>query len=384
MPDNNEAVKNNMNTKNDNAAGKNNNKIIIAAVAALVVIAAVIVTVIFVNKNRNIKDITIGAAYDYEDAGFLKLGDYKGINVSVAVSDEDVEEGVNDALDSVETYVHKEGTPVQGDSVNVDYTATLDGNDLEDYASSDEILEVGSEDNFTEFNNELVTMTTGETKSVEVKVPDDYGDDEIDGKTVVFNITLNYICGDEIDAELTDEFANEYSEGECTSAADFKEYMRKSLYEEKVDSIADDAWESVVENTEVEKVAKGELDNAVKETMDNYKSFAELSGCSVEELLESFGMTEDDAKEVGEDTAKDRMIAKTIAAKENITMDDATYQSLLISNLVDDTDGTDNMSVAELEDAYTSQYAENPKEAMFLECVKKFVADNAVVEGLEN
>ncbi len=384
MPDNNEAVKNNMNTKNDNAAGKNNNKIIIAAVAALVVIAAVIVTVIFVNKNRDIKDITIGAAYDYEDAGFLKLGDYKGINVSVAVSDEDVEEGVNDALDSVETYVHKEGTPVQGDSVNVDYTATLDGNDLEDYASSDEILEVGSEDNFTEFNNELVTMTTGETKSVEVKVPDDYGDDEIDGKTVVFNITLNYICGDEIDAELTDEFANEYSEGECTSAADFKEYMRKSLYEEKVDSIADDAWESVVDNTEVEKVAKGELDNAVKETMDNYKSFAELSGCSVEELLESFGMTEDDAKEVGEDTAKDRMIAKTIAAKENITMDDATYQSLLISNLVDDTDGTDNMSVAELEDAYTSQYAENPKEAMFLECVKKFVADNAVVEGLEN
>lgn len=384
MPDNNEAVKNNMNTKNDNAAGKNNNKIIIAAVAALVVIAAVIVTVIFVNKNRDIKDITIGAAYDYEDAGFLKLGDYKGINVSVAVSDEDVEEGVNDALDSVETYVHKEGTPVQGDSVNVDYTATLDGNDLEDYASSDEILEVGSEDNFTEFNNELVTMTTGETKSVEVKVPDDYGDDEIDGKTVVFNITLNYICGDEIDAELTDEFANEYSEGECTSAADFKEYMRKSLYEEKVDSIADDAWESVVDNTEVEKVAKGELDNAVKETMDNYKSFAELSGCSVDELLESFGMTEDDAKEVGEDTAKDRMIAKTIAAKENITMDDATYQSLLISNLVDDTDGTDNMSVAELEDAYTSQYAENPKEAMFLECVKKFVADNAVVEGLEN
>lgn len=384
MPDNNEAVKNNMNTKNDNAAGKNNNKIIIAAVAALVVIAAVIVTVIFVNKNRDIKDITIGAAYDYEDAGFLKLGDYKGINVSVAVSDEDVEEGVNDALDSVETYVHKEGTPVQGDSVNVDYTATLDGNDLEDYASSDEILEVGSEDNFTEFNNELVTMTTGETKSVEVKVPDDYGDDEIDGKTVVFNITLNYICGDEIDAELTDEFANEYSEGECTSAADFKEYMRKSLYEEKVDSIADDAWESVVDNTEVEKVAKGELDNAVKETMDNYKSFAELSGCSVEELLESFGMTEDDAKEVGEDTAKDRMIAKTIAAKENITMDDATYQSLLISNLADDTDGTDNMSVAELEDAYASQYAENPKEAMFLECVKKFVADNAVVEGLEN
>ena len=384
MPDNNEAVKNNMNIKNDNAAGKNNNKIIIAAVAALVVIAAVIVTVIFVNKNRDIKDITIGAAYDYEDTGFLKLGDYKGINVSVAVSDEDVEEGVNDALDSVETYVHKEGTPVQGDSVNVDYTATLDGNDLEDYASSDEILEVGSEDNFTEFNNELVTMTTGETKSVEVKVPDDYGDDEIDGKTVVFNITLNYICGDEIDAELTDEFANEYSEGECTSAADFKEYMRKSLYEEKVDSIADDAWESVVDNTEVEKVAKGELDNAVKETMDNYKSFAELSGCSVEELLESFGMTEDDAKEVGEDTAKDRMIAKTIAAKENITMDDATYQSLLISNLVDDTDGTDNMSVAELEDAYTSQYAENPKEAMFLECVKKFVADNAVVEGLEN
>ena len=384
MPDNNEAVKNNMNTKNDNAAGKNNNKIIIAAVAALVVIAAVIVTVIFVNKNRDIKDITIGAAYDYEDAGFLKLGDYKGINVSVAVSDEDVEEGVNDALDSVETYVHKEGTPVQGDNVNVDYTATLDGNDLEDYASSDEILEVGSEDNFTEFNNELVTMKTGETKSVEVKVPDDYCDDEIDGKTVVFNITLNYICGDEIDAELTDEFANEYSEGECTSAADFKEYMRKSLYEEKVDSIADDAWESVVDNTEVEKVAKGELDNAVKETMDNYKSFAELSGCSVEELLESFGMTEDDAKEVGEDTAKDRMIAKTIAAKENITMDDATYQSLLISNLADDTDGTDNMSVAELEDAYTSQYAENPKEAMFLECVKKFVADNAVVEGLEN
>lgn len=374
-------------TQKGNAGAQNgsNRKVIIAACISLVVVVLLVAGIMKMmeNSSNKIGDVTIGAAYDYEEKGLLKLGEYKGLSLSVEVTDADVEEGVNDALESEEVYEHKEGRPVAEDTINIDYAASIEGQPLEDYSSKDEYFEVGSEDNFAEFNDLFVQMTTGETRSVDVAIPSDYGDDELDGKTVTFDITLNYICGEAITQELTDEFVSEYSEGKCTSVDGFNDYIRETLYNENVAAIADDVWEQVVENADVKEAFEGEVENAVKETMDNYESFAELSGCTVEELLESFGMTEEDARDVGKDMAKERMIAKTIAAKENIVMDDEKYKELLVNYMAEDDTEIADKSLEELESTFIEQYAENPRESMFLECVKKYVADNATVTGMK-
>ena len=60
-----------------------------------------------------------------------------------------------------------------------------------------------------------------------------------------------------------------------------------------------------------------------------YTNFAEMSGMTLDELLESFGMDEDGVSEIAEDSVIDVMIAKSIMAKENLTMDDTTYKNKL-------------------------------------------------------
>ena len=56
-----------------------------------------------------------------------------------------------------------------------------------------------------------------------------------------------------------------------------------------------------------------------------------MSGYSSrEEFLSEFDMTEEDVEDVAKEMALDKMVAKTIAAKEGLVMDDAAYKEKLI------------------------------------------------------
>ena len=362
---------------------KNMNKgVLAAAICAivLVIVAAVFIIKSFVGSS-SIK-ITPGEPFDYEAKGFLTLGEYKGINVSVAVSDEDVADEIDNILSEAEEYEHVEGTVKSGDMVDVDLKATLDGTELEDWSIENEFITVGDEDYFIELDNALIGMNTGESKTVEVSVPADYGDEVIDGKTVVFDMKLNYICGEAITPEITDEFVTQYSEGACTSAADFNKYVEDTIYQENVDYVGETAWEEVIANVNLKKYNKVEVENAREETIKSYENFAEMSGMSTEELLDSFGMTEEDVDDVANDAALERMTAKTIAAKEGLKMDNESYKQLIIENMEYEDNSYESMTLEELENDYFESFSEDPKEAMLLELVKKYVGDNANVAGL--
>ena len=377
-------MENNANIHNEGNNNRNRKKLAGMIVLALVfVVVAVIVICSLAGRRSGGADVVEGAAYDYEAEGYITLGDYKNISLSVEVSDEDVESEITDIL-SEEEPQKVEGTAASGDTVNIDYKASLNGNPVEDENAEDVEIQLGEEEYFKEFDTEIAGMKTGETKTIDVAVPDDYGYDEIDGKTVQYEVTLNYICGDMVKPELTDEFVTDYSEGECTSAADFNEYIRSQLYETNVAAVNEDVWAEVIENTTVDKYHEGELNKAIEETEKSYDSFSEMSGYSSrEELLEQFDMTEDDVKDVAKDMALDKMTAKTIAAKEGLVMDDASYKEKLIEYMEYEDDADKNKSLEEIEQDYTETYSESPRDGIFLEYVKGYVAGLADITGME-
>ena len=94
-------------------------------------------------------------------------------------------------------------------------------------------------------------------------------------------------------------------------------------------------------------------------------------------------MTEDDVKDVAKDMALDKMAAKTIAAKEGLVMDDATYKEKLIEYMEYEDDADKNKSLEEIEQDYTETYSESPRDGMFLEYVKSYVAGLADITGME-
>ncbi|MCI8307659.1 MAG: hypothetical protein HFH14_06370 [Lachnospiraceae bacterium] len=357
---------------------KKTRAIIISATAG-----AAVLSLCACGKYKGGKDVTVGAAYNYEEGGYITLGDYKGLDINVEVTDDDVAAEVETILETEETYEQKLGQPVDGDSVNIDYTAYVDGQAIEDYSDKDDILTVGEEDYYAEFDSALLLMTTGETKNVDISFPADYDDELVAGKTVNFELKLNYICGNALPAQLTDEFVTSYSEGECTSAAEFNEYIRNSLYQDNVDGIAETAWQTAIENVAVKDYHRGEVETAFEEEKNNYKNISEVIGTTYDDILEQFDMTEDDVEEIAEEVALERMTAKTIAAKENLVMDDESYRNLLTEFMQDDDTDLSSMSFEEIEESYRETYSGEPKEGMFVEYVKKYVSDNANVTGMK-
>lgn len=106
---------------------KNRNKMIIGiSIAAVLVIAAFVV--LFILLNRNIaggSDVAYGEPHDYEADGFITLGEYKGINMSVEVTDEDVQEEVASILEDAENYEQLSGTAKTGDYVSINMRVFL-------------------------------------------------------------------------------------------------------------------------------------------------------------------------------------------------------------------------------------------------------------------
>ncbi len=364
---------------------KKNGIIIAIVIGALVVIAAVIALFIIINRNiEKNQYVEYGVPHDYEEDGFIKLGEYKGISMSVAVSDEDVEEEIEYALEDAENYERLTGTAKTGDYVNINMACFYeDGTAIDDYTYDNEFITLGDEDYFAEFDTEISGMNTGETKEITVAVPADYGDEVIDGMTIKFNITLNYICGDAIEQELTDEFVTEYTEGECTNVDGFGEYIRTQLYNDNVDNLTYDLLTEITENTNVKKYHRGELKNAEDETIQSYQSFAEMSGYTVDELLEAFGMTEDDVDDIAKEAAVEKMVVKTIAAKENLTLDDETYKQMLMESLEYKSDEVQNMTIEDMEEEYLSMNEVNPKDGMLSEYVMQYVLSLSNIEGLQ-
>ncbi len=76
----------------------------------------------------------------------------------------------------------------EGDDVVLDYTATVDGEKLDNLSAEGEILKVGSSP-MLDFDSNLYGMKMGETREFDLKVPED-GLPSLAGKTVHFSVTL--------------------------------------------------------------------------------------------------------------------------------------------------------------------------------------------------
>ena len=97
-----------------------------------------------------------------------------------------------------------------GDTVNIDYVGRIDGVAFDggDTKGSGADLTLGSGTYIDNFEDQIVGHTPGETFDVTVTFPEDYGNENLNGKEAVFETTLNYIK-ESVTPELTDDWVKE-------------------------------------------------------------------------------------------------------------------------------------------------------------------------------
>ncbi|KAK55351.1 trigger factor [Staphylococcus lugdunensis] len=207
----------------------------------------------------NVTQIEKGKDFEFEATVTVEpeveLGDYKGLEIEkqeTELTDEELQESIDHSLSHLADMVVKEdGVVENGDTVNIDFSGSVDGEAFEGGQAEKYDLEIGSGSFIPGFEEQLEGLKTGEEKDVVVTFPEEYHAEELAGKEATFKTKINEIKFKEV-PELDDEIANEL-DSEANSVDEYKENLRKRLAEQK---------ETNAENVEKEEAINKATENA--------------------------------------------------------------------------------------------------------------------------
>jgi trigger factor len=112
-----------------------------------------------------------------------------------------------------------------GDRVTLDFVGKLDGEVFEGGEADDFPLVLGSGSMIPGFEEQVVGLSVGDKKTIEVTFPENYQNDDLAGKSATFDLTINKIEGPR-DVELNDDFAKGYGQDSLDA---LKDRIRQSL-----------------------------------------------------------------------------------------------------------------------------------------------------------
>lgn len=147
----------------------------------------------------------------YEVLPPVTLMDFKGMRLErpvVEVTEEEVETELQRVFRQQRGYEDKgpEGVVAEGDHLGLSFKGTIGGKEFEGGSSDHAHLTVGAGEFIPGFEEQLIGMKKGETKTITVTFPKDYGKDDLRGKEAQFEVTILHVDGPR-EGELNDEFA---------------------------------------------------------------------------------------------------------------------------------------------------------------------------------
>ncbi|UWU81693.1 trigger factor [Bradyrhizobium yuanmingense] len=154
-------------------------------------------------------DLTYTVAIEVVPA--IALADFKSFEVEkpvAEVSDSDVDEAIKRIADSNRTYAAKgEGTKAEsGDRVTINFTGRINGEIFEGGTGEGIQVLIGSNTFIPGFEEQLIGIGAGETRTLKVSFPKNYMNDKLAGQPAEFETTATLIEAPQ-DLAIDDEFA---------------------------------------------------------------------------------------------------------------------------------------------------------------------------------
>ena len=265
----------------------------------------------------------------------VTLGAYKGIEVEkvdTTVTDEEIEEDLQQQRENNARTVSVEGRPVQnGDIAVIDYEGFVDGVAFEGGKGENHNLTIGSHSFIDTFEEQLIGKNAGESCEVHVTFPEEYHAKELAGKPAVFQVTVKEIKEKQL-PELNDEFAGEVSEFE--TLAEYKDDIRKKLTEKKEEDAKakkeDDVIQAIIDGAQMD-IPEAMVETQQRQLVDDFAQRLQMQGLSMDQYFQFTGMTYDkmmeQVKPQAESRIQSRLVLEAVAAAENITASEEEYDA---------------------------------------------------------
>ena len=223
----------------------------------------------------------------------IKISNYKEVEVAEVakpgeITDEDVESSIQATLEAQAEIKEVTDRPVEsGDTVNIDFLGKINGEAFEGGSAEGYPLTIGSGTFIEGFEDSIIGHKIGEMSE------------------------------------------------DSTTVAEYKEEVKKDLEEQaqtNYDStLQQNAWQAVLENTEVNEYPQEKVDEMADSLIRQYKDAAEYYGMEYEDFVEqqmgySMEDFETEVDAVAKENVKDELAVEAIAKAEKIELTDEAYE----------------------------------------------------------
>ena len=260
-----------------------------------------------------------------------------------------------------------------GDTVNIDYVGRIDGVAFDggDTKGNGADLTLGSGTYVDNFEEQIVGHNPGETFDVTVTFPEDYGNEDLNGKEAVFKTTLNYIKESK-NPDLTDDWvaSNLGETMNLNNIDELNDFVKNTmLYDQQASTVYSALHDKV---SFAKELPQSMLDYYRDVVLYRVYSYAKNYGTTMTTLLKSgmFGTSYDSIDAYLEDIqgslntiTEQALLMQAIAEKQGLVCDTA-----LMNQDFGKFYGTTDPS------AYISSYGEN--------YIKMNVLQSEVMQGL--
>lgn len=318
-----------------------NKKLLIGSGVVVAIVAVIAIILVFVN-NKQSKE------YNYDLSKYVKVGNYKGLEYTsqkASVTDEEVDVEIQRRLQkAAKTENSKTGKVENGDTINISFVGKIDGKKFEGGSSESTDITVGTTQMIDGFVEGLIGKNVGDSVTLNLKFPDDYGKTDLQGKAVEFKVTINSKKKISV-PKLNKEFVKKNSK--FTTVKEYKEGVKKELLNQKQKSIdstvKQELWSRIINKSKAKKYPEKELNEAMSQANkleESYKAQAQNYGMEWETYLKTVMRTDKKGfeklkQEYAKNIVFNRMVMYSIARSENISLSNREYKKEILKILED-------------------------------------------------
>lgn len=313
----------------------------------------------------------------------VTLGEYKGVEVKkehTLVTEDDVNAEVEKERNKQAAEVSVDDrTVAEGDTVNLDYSGSVDGVKFAGGTAEGQTLKIGSHTFIPGFEEQMVGMNIGEEKDINVTFPTEYHAPDLAGKAAVFHVKVNSITETQLPA-LDDDFAKDISEFDTLDAykADVRAKLEAQAAERDNNAFTNAVIEKVMANATVE-IPDAMVERQIDSMVRNFEARLAQQGLKLADFMKYTGQDEKAFRGQYRDQAEKSVRANLVLeAVENAEKFEATEEE--IDAEIEKFAKQIGQNVEDLKKNLTEGDREYFKADVIRDKAVKFLCDNAKAE----
>lgn len=335
----------------------------------------------------DIQQIGTGKNLQFTCEVFVKpdvtLGEYKGVEVKkehTLVTEDDVNAEIEKERNKQAAEVSVDDRAVaEGDTVNLDYSGSVDGVKFAGGTAEGQTLKIGSHTFIPGFEEQMVGMNIGEEKDLNVTFPTEYHAPDLAGKEAVFHVKVNSITETQLPA-LDDDFAKDISEFDTLDAykADVRAKLEAQAAERDNNAFTNAVIEKVMANATVE-IPDAMVERQIDSMVRNFEARLAQQGLKLADFMKYTGQDEKSFRNQYRDQAEKSVRANLVLeAVENAEKFEAAEEE--IDAEIEKFAKQIGQNVEDLKKNLTEGDREYFKADVIRDKAVKFLCDNAKAE----